>query len=306
MQLVAEHGSASADTVEVAGWADVVVVDYHLGERDGLWLAQQIKRRSAAPPVLIYSAFADAQLAVAAIVAGADGLLAKATLAEELSVAIRRLASGRQYFPAIPPSLAAALCARFEPVDQAICSMLIHGVPPANRRAPRSRSGGAGGATRVDPARNRATDDAYARLGRGARTARLRPSPPRAALPRAEMKPAASPRCSSPRWGCVGGDGRRARARSLWRRRTGSRKSRLSSAVTGARRSLSGGSSGWCARWRRSWPAPRGCPPGGSFLPRSSPPACGRRPSRYSAMSPGSRSIGPPSWPETARSWSRA
>jgi hypothetical protein len=45
-------------------------------------------------------------------------------------VAIRRVASSRQYFPAIPPSLAAALCARLEPVDQAICSMLIHGVPP--------------------------------------------------------------------------------------------------------------------------------------------------------------------------------
>jgi DNA-binding NarL/FixJ family response regulator len=130
MTLIAEHGSASADTVEVAGWADVAVVDYHLGDRDGLWLARQIKRRSDAPSVLIYSAFADAHLAVAAIVAGADGLLAKTTLAEELSLAIRWLASGRQYFPAIPPSLAAALGARLEPVDQAICSMLIHGVPP--------------------------------------------------------------------------------------------------------------------------------------------------------------------------------
>ncbi|HTX12897.1 MAG TPA: response regulator transcription factor [Solirubrobacteraceae bacterium] len=131
MKLIAEHGSASADTIEVAGWADVAVLDYHLGDRDGLWLAQQIKRRSGAPPVLIYSAFADAHLAVAAIVAGADGLLAKTTLAEELSVAIRRLACGRQYFPAIPPSVAAALCARLEPVDQAICSMLIHRVAPA-------------------------------------------------------------------------------------------------------------------------------------------------------------------------------
>ncbi len=131
MQLVAEHGGASADTIAVAGWADVAVLDYHLGDRDGLWLAQQIKRRAGAPPVLIYSAFADAHLAVAALVAGADGLLAKTTLAEELSVAIRRLACGRQYFPAIPPSVAAALCARLKPVDQAISSMLIHGVPPA-------------------------------------------------------------------------------------------------------------------------------------------------------------------------------
>jgi DNA-binding NarL/FixJ family response regulator len=138
MKLIAEHGSASADTIDVACWADVAVVDYHLGDRDGLWLARQIKRRSngncrrpKATPVLIYSAFADAHLALAAIIAGADGLLAKTTLAEELSVAIRWLASGRQYFPAIPPSLAAAVGARLEPVDQAICSMLIHGVPPA-------------------------------------------------------------------------------------------------------------------------------------------------------------------------------
>ena len=131
MALIAEHGGATPDTVDVAGWADVAVIDYHLGDRDGLWLTWQIKRRTSAPPVLIYSAFADAHLAVAAMVAGADGLLPKSTLAEELSVAIRRLASGRQYFPAIPPGLAATLCARLEPTDQAICSMLIQGVPPA-------------------------------------------------------------------------------------------------------------------------------------------------------------------------------
>lgn len=131
MALVAEHAGASADTVDVASWADVAVVDYHLGDRDGLWLTRQIKQRSAAPPVLVYSAFADEQLAAAAIVAGADGLLPKSALAEELSVAIRRLAHGRRYFPAIPRSVAATLCVRLEPTDQAICSMLIHGVPPA-------------------------------------------------------------------------------------------------------------------------------------------------------------------------------
>ena len=131
MVLIAEHASASADTSEVAAWADVAVVDYHLGDRDGLWLTRRIKQRPAAPPVLIYSAFADEQLGVVAIVAGADGLLPKSALAEELSVAIRRLCHGRQYFPAIPQPVAAALCARLQPVDQAICSMLIHGVPAA-------------------------------------------------------------------------------------------------------------------------------------------------------------------------------
>lgn len=129
MVMIAEHSSASRDTTAVARWADVAVIDYHLGDRDGLWLTGQIKQRPGAPPVLIYSAFADTALAVAAIVAGADGLLPKATLGEELTIAVRRLVHGRQYFPAIPASIAAALSARLAPQDQAILSMLVHGVP---------------------------------------------------------------------------------------------------------------------------------------------------------------------------------
>jgi DNA-binding NarL/FixJ family response regulator len=128
MVMIAEHSSASRDTSAVARWADVAVVDYHLGGRDGLWLTRQIKQRPGAPPVLIYSAFADTVLAVAAIVAGADGLLAKATLAEELTIAVRRLVHGRQYFPAIPASITAALSARLQPRDRAILLMLVHGL----------------------------------------------------------------------------------------------------------------------------------------------------------------------------------
>jgi DNA-binding NarL/FixJ family response regulator len=128
MVTIAEHSCASSDTSAVARWADVAVVDYHLGDRDGLWLTRQIKRRPCPPPVLIYSAFADTALAVAAIVAGADGMLSKATLGEELTIAIRRLVNGRQYFPAIPESIQGALSARLEPTDRAIFSMLVHGI----------------------------------------------------------------------------------------------------------------------------------------------------------------------------------
>jgi DNA-binding NarL/FixJ family response regulator len=130
MVMIAEHGSASRDTSAVARWADVAIIDYHLGDRDGLWLTRQIKQRPDAPPVLIYSAFADTTLAVAAIVAGADGMLPKATLGEELPIAVRRLVHGRHYFPAIPASTAAALSTPLAPHDQAILSMLIHGVSP--------------------------------------------------------------------------------------------------------------------------------------------------------------------------------
>ena len=130
MTMVAEHGSASADTSAVARWANVAVIDYHLGDRDGLWLARQIKRHARPPAILIYSAFADTALAVRAIVAGADGMLAKTTLADELTIAIRRLADGRQYFPAVPGSVTGALAARLEPGDRPIFSALIDGIAP--------------------------------------------------------------------------------------------------------------------------------------------------------------------------------
>ena len=125
---IAEAGRASQATADLARWADVAVIDYHLGGRDGLWLTQEIKQRPSPPPVLLYSAFADATLAAAASVAGADGVLSKTALADEVTIAIRRLFHGRQYLPAIPEPSVAALRARLTPNDQAIFSMLIHGL----------------------------------------------------------------------------------------------------------------------------------------------------------------------------------
>jgi len=80
--------------------------------------------------VLIYSAFADGALAVLATVAGADGLLGKHELGDELCHAIRRLAGGQQHLPALPRSVAHALGSRLEPQDQPIFKMLLHGVEP--------------------------------------------------------------------------------------------------------------------------------------------------------------------------------
>jgi DNA-binding NarL/FixJ family response regulator len=112
-------------------WVDVAVVDYHLDGRDGLWLTRQIKQRPSPPPVLIYSAFANAMLTIASIVAGADGLLSKAALAEELPIAIRRVFRDRKHFPAPPQTITAALRSRLDRRDQAIFSMLLHGIAPS-------------------------------------------------------------------------------------------------------------------------------------------------------------------------------
>jgi DNA-binding NarL/FixJ family response regulator len=130
LDIVAEASSASGVTSELARWVDVAVIDYHLGDRDGLWLTHRIKQLPSPPPVLIYSAFADPRLAAAAIIAGADGLLRKSAVAAELYIAIRRLLHGRSYFPAIPKGVDAALRARLGPRDRAIYSMLIHEMAP--------------------------------------------------------------------------------------------------------------------------------------------------------------------------------
>lgn len=107
---------------------DVAVVDYQLGAgRDGLALTVELKRLERPPRVLVYSAFADLALVAPAIVAGADGLLRKDTLAEELCTAIRRVASGRPYLPAVTRSVAHAMAMGLESDDRAIFAMLIHG-----------------------------------------------------------------------------------------------------------------------------------------------------------------------------------
>jgi DNA-binding NarL/FixJ family response regulator len=79
---------------------------------------------------LIYSAFTDDALAIAAVVAGADGLLSKSSIGEELCVAIRRLAAGHRYLPSISASVTRAMSARLDLRQRTIVAMLVHGISP--------------------------------------------------------------------------------------------------------------------------------------------------------------------------------
>lgn len=128
LTAIGEASCADQAAGEMAHWADVAVIDYHLGDRDGLWLTRQIREREQAPRVLIYSAFADQVLTVAATVAGAHGLLAKHALHEELCVAIRSVARGRRYFPAVPAPLIRALRTRLAPEDRPIYDRLMQSI----------------------------------------------------------------------------------------------------------------------------------------------------------------------------------
>ncbi|MGH2868493.1 MAG: response regulator [Solirubrobacteraceae bacterium] len=131
MSVVAEARSFAEALEQLERPIDLAIVDFHLGEgRDGLTLIAHLKRVQPTARALVYSAFADGALAITALVAGADGLLGKHELGDELCHAVRRVANGHPNLPAISQSVAHVMRSRLEPRDQAIFGMLLHGVSP--------------------------------------------------------------------------------------------------------------------------------------------------------------------------------
>jgi DNA-binding NarL/FixJ family response regulator len=108
--------------------ADVAVVDYHLGGRNGLWVSRQLKRLPRAPRVIIFSAFANNHLAANCVVAGADALMSKGSLGSELCDTVRSVAQGRRMLPRVAPPMADMLCRRLDDVEQAVFGMLLAGI----------------------------------------------------------------------------------------------------------------------------------------------------------------------------------
>lgn len=131
MRVTAQARSVSEAMSVLDAPIDVAVVDYHLRDgRDGLSLVTKIRQRQSGPRTLVYSAFADEALAALAVIAGADGVLGKHELGDELCNAIRRVARGQRHLPAVPPAVADVLRGRLDPADRAIFGMLLHGVAP--------------------------------------------------------------------------------------------------------------------------------------------------------------------------------
>jgi len=123
---------AAADEQE--GWRlaqrarpDLVLLDLHLPGGNSLGLCRRLKASDPAPRVLIYSAFAQDELAVAATLAGADGMLDKTAPMLELFDGIRRVARGEHLLPPITPERLQEARARIAGPDAPIVAMLLDG-----------------------------------------------------------------------------------------------------------------------------------------------------------------------------------
>ena len=109
---------------------DVAIVDYHLGGRNGLWVTRKLARAGSPPRVVIFSAFANDHLAANCVVAGADALLSKSSLGEELCSAIRSVAQRAQAAAAGPARDGRQRCANGSTTDEEVTfGMLLAGIP---------------------------------------------------------------------------------------------------------------------------------------------------------------------------------
>ncbi len=111
----------------LAAEPDVALVDGQLAVGTGLGLCFEISRLATAPPVVLYSAYLDEELAIAARVAGAAGALNKSEPLERLLDALRVAAGGGARFPPVAPWALRHCADLLEPEDLPFLSMLAHG-----------------------------------------------------------------------------------------------------------------------------------------------------------------------------------
>jgi two-component system response regulator DevR len=110
---------------------DLVLLDCHPPKVAGLRACRLVKCLLPAPRVLIYSAYADERLRVAARVAGADGLLDKNSSALDLVQAIRGVHSGRRLLGTIEPIAVQDAARLLDRQEARILAMLLDDVLPS-------------------------------------------------------------------------------------------------------------------------------------------------------------------------------
>ncbi len=113
MSVVAEakDGNEAVELARKLDW-DVAVVDYSMPGRGGVELVKEIKRHQPNRPVLVLSMHPEELHATQVIKAGGSGYLNKESAADELAVAIKKVARGGKY---VSPALAEKLAEELAP-----------------------------------------------------------------------------------------------------------------------------------------------------------------------------------------------
>jgi DNA-binding NarL/FixJ family response regulator len=108
---------------------DVVVMDLHLPDEDGLLLCHRLKRRPPAPRVVINSAYADETLIAPTLLAQGDALLAKHASSTVLCETLREVVRDPQPAPALAPEQRERLITLLPPEDVALAGLLLLRTP---------------------------------------------------------------------------------------------------------------------------------------------------------------------------------
>ena len=120
--------AAAAIDVVTSEDVDVAIVDYHLPDATGIELCHRLPDDVGA---VIYTGVALDGVVIAALVAGARGVVSKAAPAEELFDAVREVARGRTAHPPVPPHALAAAGRRIGEEDLPIIGMALDHTTPA-------------------------------------------------------------------------------------------------------------------------------------------------------------------------------
>src|SRR3954447_16086631 len=111
---------------------DVVLLEPHLLDGDGLGLCRRLRATVDPLRVVLYAAETDPVLGLLARVAGADGLVDKAAEPEALFDAIRVVARGGTALPPVDAAELEAAAHRIDSEDLALLAMLVDGTPAAD------------------------------------------------------------------------------------------------------------------------------------------------------------------------------
>lgn len=96
------NGKEMLDKVQQEDY-DVALLDISMPGMHGIDVLKELKRQKPELPVLVLSIYPEEQYAIRVLRAGALGYLAKDSAPDELTAAIRKVASGKRY---VSPSLA--------------------------------------------------------------------------------------------------------------------------------------------------------------------------------------------------------